>query len=119
MKRIRILLSEMAPMLLDIVANIVAAQPDMDIVEGVESETDLLKAVEFSDADVVILSRRTPVQGEFDGLLHSRSCLKVIEIEGEGRCGSLYELRPHRVPLGEMSPAGLLDAIRISVRHCM
>jgi hypothetical protein len=91
-------------MLLDIVANIVAAQPDMDIVEGVESETDLLKAVEFSDADVVILSRRTPVQGEFDGLLRSRSCLKVIEIEGEGRCGSLYELRPHRVPLGEMSP---------------
>ena len=68
MKRIRILLSEMAPMLLDIVANIVAAQPDMDIVEGVESETDLLKAVEFSDADVVILSRRTSVQGEFDSI---------------------------------------------------
>jgi hypothetical protein len=52
LKRIRILLSEMAPMLLDIVANIVAAQPDMDIVEGVESETDLLKAVEFSDEEL-------------------------------------------------------------------
>jgi hypothetical protein len=107
----------MAPMLVDIVANIVAAQPDMDIVSGVEGETNLLKAATCSNADVVILSRKFPVESEYDELLYSRSHLKVIEITGNGRDGSLYELRPHRVPLGEMSPTGLLDAIRASAHR--
>jgi chemotaxis response regulator CheB len=117
LKRIRILLLEMAPMLLDIVANIVADQPDMDIVPNPVSETDLLRAAERGNADVIILSRKAPLDGEYDEVLYSRAHLKVIEIEGEGRRGSLYELRPHRVPLGEMSPAGLLDAIRASVQR--
>jgi chemotaxis response regulator CheB len=117
LKRIRILLLEMAPMLLDIVANIVADQPDMDIVPGPIGETNLRTAVERGNADVVILSRKTPLDGAYDDLLYSRAHLKVIEIESEGRRGSLYELRPHRVPLGEMSPTGLLDAIRESPRR--
>lgn len=99
-------------MLLDIVANIVAAQPDLDIVAGPVGETNLRRAVECGNADVVILSRKTPLNGEYDDVLYSRAHLKVIAIEGEGRRGSLYELRPHRVPLGEMSPTRLLDAIR-------
>jgi hypothetical protein len=106
----------MMPLSLDIVANIIAAQPDMDLVENVGGETDLREAAEQGDADVVILSRRSRRDGEYDELLYARSHLKVIEIEGEGRCGSLYELKPHRVPLGEMSPTGLLDAIRTSVQ---
>jgi len=104
-------------MLLDIVANIVADQPDMDIVPCPVGATNLRIAVERGNADVVILSRKAPLDGEYDDLLYGRVHLKVIEIEGEGRRGSLYELRPHRVPLGEMSATGLLDAIRASPPH--
>jgi chemotaxis response regulator CheB len=104
--------------LFDIVANIVAAQPDMAIVEAAGSGADLLSAVERSNADVVILNRRVPAEGAYDALLYCRSHLRVIEIEGEGRSGSLYELRPHRASLGEMSATGLLDAIRASPLRC-
>jgi hypothetical protein len=103
-------------MLRDIVANIIAAQPDMHVVEYVGCETDLREAAEQGDADVIILSRRSSREGEYDKLLYARSHLKVIEIEGQGARGSLYELRPHRVLLGEMSPPGLLDAIRTFVQ---
>jgi hypothetical protein len=39
----------------------------------------------------------------------------VIEISGEGRYGALYELRPRRIALGELSPPRLIDAVRTSV----
>jgi hypothetical protein len=38
--------------------------------------------------------------------------IKVLEILDEGRYGSLCEMRPRRVALGEMSPLRLLEAIR-------
>ena len=40
------------------------------------------------------------------------STARVITITGEGRAGYLYELRPHRTPLGELSAESLLGAIR-------
>jgi hypothetical protein len=105
-------------MLIDIVTNIVASQDDMDVVTGVNDSADLAEAAERSSADVIILTRNETLAGagEYDELLYRRSRLKVIEISGTGRHGSLYELQPHRVPLGEMSPLRLLDAIRASAK---
>jgi chemotaxis response regulator CheB len=113
--RIRILLWGMPPMLLDILTDTIAAQPDMDIVGRGGSDMDLLDAVEQTNADVVVLARGAAVEGEdedYDKLLYRRCRLKVLELLAEGRCGSLCEMRRHRVALGEMSPARLLEAIR-------
>jgi hypothetical protein len=101
-------------MLMDIIGNTVASQPDMEIVASVAGEPSLLRAADRNHADVVVLARNDPVEGEYDELLYGRCTLKVIEIGREGRHGSLYELRPYRVSLGEMSPTGLLQAIRAS-----
>jgi hypothetical protein len=37
---------------------------------------------------------------------------KVVVVAGDGKTGTLYELRPQRVPLGEMSAAAVRNAIR-------
>jgi DNA-binding NarL/FixJ family response regulator len=112
LKRIRILLSDLPPMLMDIIGNIVATQSDMDIVGTVAAGRSLLRAADRSRADVVVLARHDSGEGQHDELLYAHCRLKVIEIGGEGRQGSLYELRPSRLSLGEMSPAVLLRAIR-------
>jgi hypothetical protein len=33
-------------------------------------------------------------------------------VSADGRSACLYELRPHRVPLGDLSAQGLVEAIR-------
>jgi chemotaxis response regulator CheB len=106
----------MPPMLLDIISKIIASQADMNVVSDLRGKSGLLSAAEESNADVVILTRADYVENEVEyyDLLYRRPHLKVIEIAGEGGRGSMYELRPHRTPLGEMSPLSLLDAIRAS-----
>lgn len=99
-------------MLLNIITDTLAPQPDMDIVGEDPMAASLLDAAERSNADVVILARHGEGDGGYDELLYGCSRLKVIEIFGEGRYGSLHELRPRRVPLGEMSPPRLVDVIR-------
>jgi hypothetical protein len=37
--------------------------------------------------------------------------LKILLLEGDGRSGSIWELRPHRIPLGELSPSHLIKAV--------
>jgi hypothetical protein len=44
-------------------------------------------------------------------LLDDHPRLKVLALEGDGRSGSIWELRPHRIPLGELSPRRLVQAI--------
>jgi hypothetical protein len=103
----------MPSMLLDIITDAIAPQPDMDVVDHGATAATLLEAAERTDADVIILARNGAATTEdYDELLYGRRHLKVIEIFGEGRYGSLYELRPRRLSLGEMSPSQLVDVIR-------
>jgi chemotaxis response regulator CheB len=118
LKRIRILLWGMPSMLLDIISDAIAPHPDMDIVGKGAKAATLFEAAERTNADVVILVRKGVAENEgYDELLYRHSRLKVIEISGEGHYGSLYELRPRHLPLGEMSPPRLVDAIRESVNR--
>jgi hypothetical protein len=111
--RIRILLWKMPPMLLDIITDTVAPQPDMDIVGKGRMEMDLLDAAEQTKANIVITARSTATEcKDYDEVLYRYCSLKIIEILGEGRYGSLCEMRPRRVALGEMFPLRLLEVIR-------
>jgi DNA-binding NarL/FixJ family response regulator len=111
--RIRILLWKMPPMLLDIITDTLALQPDMDIVGKGWMETDLLDAAEKTNADIVITVRSTATEyKDYNELLYRHCRIKVLEILDEGRYGSLCEMRPRRVALGEMSSLRLLEAIR-------
>ena len=100
---VRVAVVDLPQMLSEIVKNILEEAADVALVKPSERE----------DADVVIL----PAEGEdlpAAGLMQlaRRPKAKVLTITGQGSTAYLYELRPHRTALGEVSADTLLAAIR-------
>ncbi|MBB2948506.1 hypothetical protein FB565_008289 [Actinoplanes lutulentus] len=56
------------------------------------------------DSDPAVLTR----------LLRRHPGLRVLVVEDDGRTGSLWELRPHRIALGELSPQQLIEAVGLT-----
>ncbi len=110
-KQIRVLLARMPNLLLDIVDHVVASEPDMTVVGRVDD--DLQNAVQRTRANIVIVGETggDPAH-EYAELLQRRPKLKVLSIAADGKTASLYEMRPHRIRLGEISPESLREAMR-------
>jgi len=114
--RIRILATEMPPLLFDFVNSIIAAEPDMTMAKLRLPESDVSSAVRETNAQVLIVG--SDVASDLDqwmSLLYERPRLKVLVLEQMGRTAQLYALRPHRTSLGEVSRSGLVNAIRTAV----
>ena len=113
MEAIRILLAEVPTMLREIIQSVVEGQADMSIVGAIPSRDPVIAALENTPADVVIVGlRKAEATDAFDSLLFEQPRLKLLAISGDGGSSYLYELRPHCVPLGDVSPNGLVEAIR-------
>jgi hypothetical protein len=113
LQRIRILLARMPKMLADILSHLVTSEPDMVVAGWLEAEENLLAAVRRARATVLLVGQEADDEREkYAPLFFRRPRLKVVVVAGDGRTGALYELRPERVPLGEMSAASLRNAIR-------
>lgn len=115
-KQIRIILAEMPAMLRDIITEIVASEPDLTIVDMLPDQADLEAAVRRTQADIVVLQQASGA--EEDGRTARRLTehrFKVLAISDDGRRGLLYELRPHRTSLGELSATDLVTSIRAAV----
>jgi hypothetical protein len=55
----------------------------------------------------------SPATGsDFLGLLRQRPRLRILAFAGDGKSGALYEMRPRRIPLPEMSRRALRRSIR-------
>jgi DNA-binding NarL/FixJ family response regulator len=112
LNRIHILLAGVPPLLVDLLHHIVASEPDMAVV-GRVSDGDLLTAAQRTGADVILIGQKAKESREqYDELLLRQPRLKVLTIADDGKTGSLYELRPQRIPLGEVSADVLCAAIR-------
>lgn len=104
-------------MLGDIITQTVSHEPDMQLVGEPTERTDLLSAARVTQADVVVVGisdRELPA--ECEALFTSSPGIRVLGITGDGRRAFLWELRPQRTPLGEVSPQGLVQAIRTAVQ---
>jgi hypothetical protein len=99
----------MSQMLREIVRSLVAGDPDLELVAELSDARGLADAVSHCGPDVVV-GRSKP--GEIRDLLERRPTMKIVQVENDGRSSFLYELRPHRVPLGELSNARLLEVLR-------
>jgi DNA-binding NarL/FixJ family response regulator len=111
LKHTRILLTEMKPMLREIVRDSLVGEPDMEIVGYADDPEQVFRSIQ--DADVVIVGAREPNDSTLAReLLRASSSTRVLAIAANGRSASMWQLRPHRVPLGEVSPASLVNAIR-------
>jgi len=112
LNRIHILLAGVPPLLVDILRHIVASEPDMTVV-GRVGDGDLFAAAQRTGADVILIGQKANDNREqYNDLLLRQARLKVLTIADDGKTGSLYELRPQRIPLSEVSADVLCAAIR-------
>lgn len=119
MKQARILMVGMPRLLTDILMPIVTSQPDMAVV-GEASRDNLLAAAQRTDANVAIIKgERASIADEcetFAPLLRALPHFTVLTIADDAKSGSLFELYPRCVALGEMSADALRSAIRGRMR---
>jgi DNA-binding NarL/FixJ family response regulator len=96
------------------------ALADADDVEvqgaGVDPMEILLATGDFRADVVVIVMERGKIPGIATHLVAEYPHVKVLGVMGNSGLAMLYELQPRLVPLGEISPTGLLRAIRTAMR---
>jgi|SRR5687768_11157453 len=111
--RIRVVVFGVRRLMGELVAEALAADPAIEIAHETGARDDLPSIVSDRGADVVILGEHVPhASAALEILRAVRPHLKVLTITNDGRETFLYELRPHEVALGQLSGAGLLDAVR-------
>lgn len=96
-------------MLGELIGDMVREQPDLELIAAGD---DLAATVGETHAQFVLL--HAAGEDECAELLDRFPRLKVLSVEDDGRRGFLYELKPHRRALGELSPGRLISALRVA-----
>lgn len=111
--RIRIVLCGLPRLLADILRDTISGHPDLELVGeliGRDSPWDELQGL---SADVVLHGSDNGVdQVAARQLLYAAPRIRVFQLAARGADAYVYELRPHRTFLGELSPQELVDSIR-------
>ena len=107
----KIVLVDLPRITREIIEQAVGAEPDMRTVGDVADALSLPEAIERSEPDFVISGRDYEFV-EVRAILDRRPRLRVLVVVEDGREATLYELRPTRTPLGEVSPRTIVEAIR-------
>jgi hypothetical protein len=104
-------------MLRDLVTRLLTDCVDIEVVAA-ERDTPLTRAVDEAGAAFVIVGNGDAELGKAcTTLLDERPHVRALAIVDEGRNGFLFEMRPHRIPLGELSPEALVSAMRTTARR--
>ena len=112
LERTRIVLIDTAPLLREILREIIAREPDLALVAEHEAVIDVRKTVEREAADFVVVGRDAASADDVRAMVGAGLGVRALEVYSDGKESVLYELRPHRVPLGEISADTLLRTIR-------
>ena len=114
---IRIVFAELPRILRDILRQSLLTEPDLALVGEAADLEELQRIVERGEVDVVVLGLSdSDLPASHYKLFDVGTRMRILAIADHGRLASLYELRPHRVRLGEGSPKDLLQVIRDQVR---
>jgi DNA-binding NarL/FixJ family response regulator len=98
-------------MLREIVRDSVARQSDMEIVGDFGESDEFLEAVE--GVDVAIIGAREPDDSTLARkVLQASPSTRVLIIAMNGDSAVLWELRPYKVRIDDVSPESLIRAIR-------
>ena len=122
-EKVNVLLVGMRGILGEIVREIVADQPDMEIAGELQDLGELRSSRRLGRSRVVIACRDDESElrvalsdllshEDIRDLLGRHPGLTLLTVQGDGRHGSVYRLRPEKIPLGDVSPGALVDAIR-------
>ena len=109
---IRVALVVEPPVLRDVLREILASAPDVELVSPA-SPAPPAGVAGNGAAEVVILTAPHPENELIPALmLFQEPRSRVLALSGDARQAFLYELRPHRTALGELSRERLLEAVR-------
>ncbi len=100
-------------MLCDIITDVVAHQSDMEVLGMLPDRATLVMTALATRAEVVVLGLPDgELPDECAKVFDADPHIRVLGVVADGRRAFLYELRPQRLALGEISPHGLVEAIR-------
>jgi chemotaxis response regulator CheB len=108
----KLVLLGMPTMLRQLLVRIVDQVPDLDIVAELPDDNLRSPRIMETPADVVVVDSDQAPMDAVVALLRSQCQTRILGLSSDGSRAFLHELRPHRVPLGELSPAALLEVIR-------
>ena len=115
MEPFRILLASMPGMLMEMIARIIASEPDFLIVGEIAVCSDLTSAMRNCRADLLIVGESSLAEAEITAALSSSYPAKIITITENGHCATLNELRRHRKTLVDVSADRLIASIRAAI----
>jgi DNA-binding NarL/FixJ family response regulator len=97
----------------DIVRDVLEADSSVELVGQVASIEDTVDAIARSRCDAVVWMVDDARQAEAPvELLRHAPGLRIVAIEGGGREGSMWRMRPQRERLGQLSPARIIEELR-------
>ena len=108
-ERTRIVLVDVHRLAAQIIEQAAAEHPSISIVAHVARPAALVEAVERSEAEFVITA--VDDEAEVTALLREHPNIRVLAVTDDEREMFLYELRPHKRRLGELSPRRLLQIL--------
>lgn len=113
--KVRIVLVEFAGILREVVRSALDDR-ETKIVAELSDPATLADALRRSRAHVVLWRiDHSDISEPVRRLLDDHPRLKFLVLEEDGRRGFLWEMRPKRSPLGELSPSLLVDVLRRAV----
>jgi chemotaxis response regulator CheB len=116
LEQIRILVVAMPRMLQGIIESVVSSQPDMTLVGPARRNKSVAAAARRVRADIVILGEsQEDIGGTPWQVLNENPRLKIVTISPDGHRATRYEMRPHQVDFDDVSPEGLIHAIRAAM----
>ena len=110
----RILLVNIPQLLRDLIKGFLADEPQAEVVAEAATIDEGVAAARTAAADFVIVGTADDaLPNEFWRLLTDDPAgLTVLSVAGDGKHGTLHELRPQQSPLGPLTRERLLGAIK-------
>jgi hypothetical protein len=96
----------------EFVRNAVSRNPDLRITADLRAGDDLRVALDDIAGRVAVVGGTALPVEQIAAILRSHPDARVLELVDDGRDTLLYELRPHRTRLGQVSPQSLVHWIR-------
>ena len=96
----------------ELVREAARADPSLQFVAELGRGDHLVGRVQRTPGRVAVVSGASLSEQEIASVFSVHPDARVLELVDDGRETFLYELRPHRVKLGQVSPRSLVDWIR-------
>lgn len=116
-KPVSVLLLEMPQLLRGILEHAIQLQSDFELLKDTRRAFQMLTE-QMVPPDVVILGLTAAEDATLVPVLFARwPAAQVMTVTQAGDNAAVYELRPHRRPLGQMSPAEIIESLRDAVHR--